>query len=171
MLIPTGLNIPHFDFQVDRNVVLFTLGVSLLPGLALGLLPAMYARRVNIIAGLGGTFRATGSRASKRTQRFLVIAETALSVALLIGASLMVQSFRNLQRLDQGFDPHNVLTFRVSTRGAKYRDNDQRQRFFKDIKDRLAVMPGRCVSRRGAVSSVLSAVRNDDACDRGAARA
>jgi len=141
LLIPTGLNIPHFEFQVDRNVVLFTLGVSLLPGLALGLLPALYARRVNIISGLGATFRATGSRTSKRTQKLLVIAETALSVALLIGASLMVQSFRNLQRLDQGFDPRNVLTFRVSTRGAKYRDNDARQRFYKDIKDRLATIP------------------------------
>src|SRR6185369_12346009 len=127
---------------VDRNVLLFTLGVSVLPGLVLGLLPAVYARRVNIIAGLAGTFRTTGSRGSKRTQKLLVIAETALSVALLIGASLMVQNFRNLQRLDHGFDPHDVLTFRVSTRGAKYRDNEGRQRFFKDIKDRLASIPG-----------------------------
>src|SRR5581483_3563727 len=89
-----------------------------------------------------GTARATGSPGSRRLQRFLVIAETALSLALLIGAGLMVQSFRNLQHLDQGFDPVNVLTFRVSTRGAAYKESDRRQRFFKEINDRLAAMPG-----------------------------
>jgi putative ABC transport system permease protein len=142
MLIPTGLNIPHFDFHVDRNVVLFTLAISLLPGIALGLIPALYARRVSIVSGLAGTGRVTGSPSSRRLQRFLVIAETALSLALLVGAGLMVQSFRNLQRLDQGFDPNNVLTFRVSTRGAAYADSERRQRFFKEIEDRLATIPG-----------------------------
>lgn len=142
LLIPTGLNIPHFDFHVDRDVVLFTLAVSLLPGILLGLIPALYARRVSIVSGLAGTGRATGSPGSRRLQRFLVVAETALSLALLAGAGLMVQSFRNLQRLDQGFDPNNVLTFRVSTRGAAYTDSERRQRFFKEIQDRLAAIPG-----------------------------
>ncbi|MFL6273965.1 MAG: ABC transporter permease [Blastocatellia bacterium] len=141
-LIPTGFNIPHFDFQIDRNVLLFTLLIALLPGLMLGLIPALYARRVNLVKGLTGTARATGSPGSRRLQRFLVIAETALSLALLIGAGLMVQSFRNLQRLDQGFDPTNVLTFRVSTRGAQYQESDRRQRFFKEVNDRLTAMPG-----------------------------
>jgi putative ABC transport system permease protein len=142
LLIPTGLNIPHFDFRVDGNVVLFTLLISLLPGLVLGLIPALYARRVNLVAGLTGTARATGSPGSRRLQRLLVIAETALSLALLIGAGLMVQSFRNLQHLDQGFEPANVLTFRVSTRGAEYKDSGRRLRFFKDLPDRLAQVPG-----------------------------
>ncbi|MEK6286962.1 MAG: ABC transporter permease [Acidobacteriota bacterium] len=142
MLIPTGLNIPHFDFRVDRNVILFTLAISVLPGIVLGLIPALYARRVSIVSGLAGTGRATGSPSSRRMQRFLVIAETALSLALLVGAGLMVQSFRNLQRLDQGFDSDNLLTFRVSTRGAAYKDSEQRQRFFKEIRDRFAAIPG-----------------------------
>jgi putative ABC transport system permease protein len=142
LLIPTGLNIPHFDFRVDSNVILFTLAISILPGVVLGLIPALYARRVSIVSGLAGTGRTTGSRGSRRLQRFLVIAETALSLALLVGAGLMVQSFRNLQRLDQGFDPDNLLTFRVSTRGAAYKDSAQRQRFFKEIKDRFATIPG-----------------------------
>lgn len=142
LLIPTGLNIPHFDFHVDCNVVLFVLAVSLLPGILLGLIPALYAQRVSIVSGLAGTGRATGSPGSRRLQRFLVVAETALSLALLVGAGLMVQSFRNLQRLDQGFDPNNVLTFRVSTRGAAYTDSERRQRFFKEIQDRLATIPG-----------------------------
>lgn len=142
LLIPTGLNIPKFDFHVDRNVVLFTLAVSLLPGILLGLVPALYARRISIVSGLAGTGRATGGPGSRRLQRFLVIAETALSLALLAGAGLMAQSFRNLQQLDQGFDPNNVLTFRVSTRGAAYTDSERRHRFFKEIKDRLSAMPG-----------------------------
>src|SRR6185295_17279313 len=61
---------------------------------------------------------------------------------LLVSAGLMAQSFRNLQRLDQGFNPDNVLTFRVSTRGAQYSDSQRRQRFFKEISDRLAAIPG-----------------------------
>ena len=141
-LVPTGFNIPHFDFQVDTNVVLFTLAISLLPALVLGLIPVLYARRVNLVAGLTGTARATGSPGSRRLQRLLVIAETALSLALLIGAGLMAQSFRNLQRLDQGFEPANVLTFRVSTRGADYKMSERRQRFFKEIHDRLENVPG-----------------------------
>jgi putative ABC transport system permease protein len=142
LLIPTDLNIPRFNFHVDLNVALFTLGVSLLSGVILGLIPALYARRVNLVAGLNGIGRSTGSPGSRRLQRFLVIAETALSLALLIGAGLMVQSFRNLERLDQGFEPSNVLTFRVSTRGTEYKDSERRQRFFKDISDRLATIPG-----------------------------
>ncbi|MFL6213821.1 MAG: ABC transporter permease [Blastocatellia bacterium] len=142
LLVPTGFNIPRFDFQVDANVVFFTLGISLLPALALGLIPALYARRVNLVTGLTGTARATGSHGSRRLQRLLVIAETALSLALLIGAGLMAQSFRNLQRLDQGFEPTNVLTFRVSTRGADYKTSERRQRFFKEIHDRLENVPG-----------------------------
>ena len=141
-LIPTGLNIPHFDFRVNPNVILFTLAIAVLPGIVLGLIPALYARRVSIVSGLAGTGRATGSPSSRRLQQLLVIAETALSLALLVGAGLMVQSFRNLQRLDQGFDPANLLTFRVSTRGAAYRDSEQRQRFFKEIQDRFAEIPG-----------------------------
>ena len=75
----------------------------LMAGVAmLGLIPALYARRVNLVTGLTGTARATGSPGSRRLQRLLVIAETALSLTLLIGAGLMAQSFRNLQRLDQG---------------------------------------------------------------------
>lgn len=142
LLIPAGLNIPHFDFQVDHNVVLFTLAISLLPGIVLGLIPALYASRVNLISGLTGTGRTTGGPRSRRLQRALVIAETALSLMLLIGAALMVQSFRNLQRLDQGFNPDRVLTFRVSTRGARYKDSDARQLFFKQIHDRLESIPG-----------------------------
>jgi putative ABC transport system permease protein len=142
LLIPTGLNIPNFDFHVDRNVVLFILAISLLPGIFLGLIPALYARRANIVSGLAGTGRATGSPSSRRMQRFLVIAETALSLALLVGAGLMLQSFRNLQRLDQGFDPNNVLTFRVSTRGPAYAESEPRRRFFKGINDRFATIPG-----------------------------
>jgi len=142
LLIPTGLGIPHFDFQVNGNVVLFTLLIALLPGLVLGLIPALYARRVNLVAGLTGTARATSSPGSRRLQRFLVIAETALALALLIGAGLMVQSFRNLQHLEQGFEPANILTFRVSTRGAEYQNSERRQRFFKEIHDRLARLPG-----------------------------
>ena len=142
LLIPTGLNIPHFDFHVDRNVLLFVLAVALLPGVLLGLIPALYAKRVSIVSGLAGTGRATGSPGSRRLQRFLVVAETALSLALLVGAGLMVQSFRNLQRLNQGFDPNNVLTFRVSTRGAEYTASDRRHRFFKEVHDRLAAIPG-----------------------------
>jgi putative ABC transport system permease protein len=142
LLIPTGLNIPRFNFQVDSYVILFTLAISLLPGIVLGLVPGFYARRINLVSGLTGTARATGGPGSRRLQKVLVIAEIALALALLISAGLMAQSFRNLQRLDQGFNPDNVLTFRVSTRGAEYRDSQRRQRFFKEINDRLATIPG-----------------------------
>jgi len=142
LLIPAGLNIPHFDFIVDSNVIVFTLAISIIAGVVLGLVPAIYARRVNLVSGLVGAGRTSGSFSSQRIQKVLVVGEIALSLSLLICAGLMVQSFRNLQRVDQGFDPANVLTFRVSTRGAEYKESQQRARFFKEVRDSLSTMPG-----------------------------
>jgi putative ABC transport system permease protein len=142
LLIPPGLNIPQFEFAIDRNVILFALAIAALPGLVLGLVPALYARRINLVSGLNASSRASGSRGNRRLQKALVVGEVALSMALLICAGLMVKSFRHLQSLDQGFDPKNVLTFRVSTRGAAYKENEQRQRFYKQVHDRLSNLPG-----------------------------
>jgi predicted permease len=72
-------------------------------------------------------------------------------MVLLVGAVLMLQSFRNLEGLDQGFDPRQSLTFRVSTRGAEYQSNERRLRFFKDLNDRFAAIPG--VTAVGAAQS------------------
>jgi putative ABC transport system permease protein len=150
LLIPSGLNIPSFEFRMDLNVILFTLGISFLPAVLLGLIPAVHAGS-QIVKGLGGMARSAGASGANRIQKVLVVAEAALSLTLLVGAALMLQSFRNLERLDQGFDSRQSLTFRVSTRGAEYQSNESRQRFFNELGDRFAAIPG--VTAVGAAQS------------------
>lgn len=150
-LIPAGLNIPQFEFQMDLNVAVFTLLISLLPAVLLGLVPAIHAGRAQIVKGLGGMTRSAGSASANRFQKMLVVGEAALSLALLVGAALMLQSFRNLEGLDQGFDPSQTLTFRVSTRGAEYQPNERKQRFFKELHDRFSAIPG--ITAVGAAQS------------------
>ncbi len=143
LLIPDGFNVPDAAFEIDLRVLLFTLGVAVLTGMLFGLLPASIALRSDLESDLGsGTQRTTAGGRNQRLRSLLVIAEVALSLVLLIAAGLMVRSFLRLEGLNPGFDARNVLTFRVSTRGEKYADPARRTRFYEEVAEELATIPG-----------------------------
>ncbi len=73
---------------------------------------------------------------------WLVVAELALAVVLLLGAGLLVRSFNKLMAVDLGFDRENVLTFRVSLPRSKYSKPAQTEAFYKDLLQRLNALPG-----------------------------
>src|SRR5580658_3247355 len=119
------------DLHFDTRVLAFTAAASLLTGLLFGLAPAFRVTRTTV-----GRLRTRLPLA-----KFLVVAQVALSLVLLIGAGLFVHSLWNLRNLDAGFRPEGVLTMQVKPDGRVY--NEMRRRaLWKDILDRASRIPG-----------------------------
>jgi predicted permease len=99
---------------LDVRVAAFTIVVSLACGILVGLAPGLQARSVDLNSALKETARGSDGRRSQRVRSALVVAELAMAVVLLVGASLMIRTVRNLIALDPGFVSDGVLTLRVS---------------------------------------------------------
>ncbi|MDQ3803685.1 MAG: ABC transporter permease [Acidobacteriota bacterium] len=145
LLVALGSDaIPRPDeIAVDARVLGFTLGVSLLTGIAFGLAPALAASRPDLNETLkeGGRSQTFG-RGRKRVRGVLVVSEVALSLLLLIGAGLLVKSFVRLRRVDPGFDPRHVLTMNAFLPGARYPEEWQHAAFFEKVLERVRALPG-----------------------------
>ena len=133
--------LPHGrDAPLDARVLLFVASLSILTAIAFSLVPALKATRTELSASLkqsahrGGGARSTLSRA-------LLALQVALSVALLTGAGLFLSTLRNLRSVDVGFDPTNILLFRLDPRLSGY-DEDRIPLFYDGVQDRLAALPG-----------------------------
>jgi len=128
--------------RIDSTVLLFTALVSMLTGVLFGLAPAGQASRLNFVESLkqGGQGLSEGLH-RRRGSGFLVVAEMALAVVLLIGAGLLINSFLRLQRVDPGFNPQNVLTFKMDLPYVRYSGLRQTQ-FFDRAIERLSHLPG-----------------------------
>ncbi|HEX5706320.1 MAG TPA: ABC transporter permease, partial [Pyrinomonadaceae bacterium] len=131
------------EIALDRNVLFFTLGVSVLTGLVFGIAPALQASRPDFSEALkeGGRGSAEGFR-SNRLRGLLVVTEVALSLVLLVGAGLLIRSFRSLQAVSPGFDARDALTAGVALSTTKYREEAQQAAFFERVMERVAALPG-----------------------------
>src|SRR4030095_5592818 len=128
---------------LDANVLLFSLLVILLTAFLAGLAPALTARRINLNEVLSeGSTKLAGGGSGKRFRSFLVVAEIAITLVLLIGSALILRSFLNLSRVDLGFDPHNVLTMQLRLAGSKYGAVEPRRDFYRRLIERLESEPG-----------------------------
>jgi putative ABC transport system permease protein len=127
--------------QPDLLVLGFNIGVSLLTGLLFGLAPAVSATRSDLVTALKNGSAAAVGAAGKRTRSFLVAAEIAITLVLLVGAGLLVRSFQTLQSVPSGFDPDQVLTVRISM-PARYRDVEKGVAFYNDALRRIRQLPG-----------------------------
>jgi putative ABC transport system permease protein len=129
------------DVSIDANVLLFTLAVSTLTGLAFGLVPALQVSRVDLTETLKeGTGKATGVQG--RSTRVLIVLEVALSLVLLVGAGLLLKSFVTLQQVKPGFDPNNLLALKISLPPTTYSRPEQKSRFFAQLLERVRSVPG-----------------------------
>jgi len=135
--LPAG--IPRLnEASVDVSVLVFTLGVSVVTGLLFGLAPALQASRLNLTEALKeGDRGSSGGRQPLRS--LLVIGEVALTLTLLVGAGLLIQSFRRVLQVDPGFDPQNLLTMQVSVNNT---DGHQVAAFFDQWQERVRRLPG-----------------------------
>ncbi|HKU72377.1 MAG TPA: ABC transporter permease [Pyrinomonadaceae bacterium] len=129
--------------SIDYNVLGFTLLVAVATGLIFGLAPAIQSIRFNQIETLkeGGRDAATGG-SGKRLRGLLVMAEVAISLVLLIGAGLLINSFLRLRNVDPGFNPDNLLTMKIVLPDSKYERMAQRSAFYSELTQRLQSIPG-----------------------------
>jgi putative ABC transport system permease protein len=138
-------------FDIDRRVLGATLVVSVMTGIIFGLVPALQASSPRLGETLKDNSRSTtGGVRSGRLRNVLVVTELVLSVVLLIGASLMIQSFVRMRTATLGFDPSRVLTFQMSLEGSRYATDTARAQFYEQVTERLAALPG--VERAGGIA-------------------
>src|SRR5690349_6478660 len=128
-------------FGIDLRVLGFTAGITLLTGLLFGTAPALQTSRVDLNDTLKEGGRGSGG-VRARARSLLVVAEIALSLVVLVGAGLMIQSFLRLKRVHIGLNAHNVLTASVALPRSKYKEGDQRAAFFKQLVERVSNLPG-----------------------------
>jgi putative ABC transport system permease protein len=148
------------EITVDVKVLVFTLLISLLTGLVFGLAPATQATNINLNETLkeGGRDSAAGSRGN-RIRGVLVVSEVALSLILLIGAGLLINSFLRLRRVDPGFHTDNLLTMSVTLPAQKYPDRARRSAFYAEMISRVEALPG---VRSAAVTSQIPLIKQGD---------
>jgi putative ABC transport system permease protein len=153
LLVTLPIDLPALaSATLDWRVVAFTAALSIGTGIVFGLVPALQAARVDFVEGLREGGRGTvGSRRAHRTRNTLVIVEVALAAILLIGASLLIQTFVRLLNVHTGFRADGVLTMEVSLPRTTY-PGRRPVEFFDRLVARLAAVPG--VEAAAAASSV-----------------
>ncbi|MFL6212372.1 MAG: ABC transporter permease [Blastocatellia bacterium] len=140
--MPQGFGAAGLSPQLDSRLLIFTFALSLLTGLVFGLAPALRATRLNLEATLreqGSSV--SGSRAQVRFRKGLVVSQVVLTTVLLVGAGLFARSLNNLNKLDLGLRPDQLIEFSIEPQLNGY--SPQRTiAFFDELHQRLAALPG-----------------------------
>jgi predicted permease len=133
----------YVRFTLDPTVLTFAVLLSLLTGLTFGAAPALRTSHVSLAEPLRDGTRSAGDNAARaRLRSALVVAEIALSLVLMVGAGLLVRSYRALLNTDLGFTERGSLTLRVSLPQATYGERARRQAFSDALHARLGALPG-----------------------------
>lgn len=141
--IPPNMVPYYIHWEINGRALAYTGGISALTGLIFGLAPALQIGRANLHEALKDGSRGAGTSGRKaRLRNGLVIAEVALALVLLVGASLFVRSFLNLQGANPGFDTAPLLTLRFYMAGEPYRDARLKTLRVDDIVGRIEALPG-----------------------------
>ena len=133
------------EISPDMRVLAFTAFVSIFTGVLFGFAPAWRVSRPDVVTALNETGRGSSETArGRRLRGGLVIAEMVLAFVLLVGAGLLIRSFWQLQKVELGFDPHNVMTASISLPDG---DNGpeipvRNANFYAQLMERAAAAPG-----------------------------
>ena len=137
---------------VSLPVLAFTLGLSVLTGIVFGLVPALEATRFDLHGSLKeGGKNIGGGTGGHRLRSLFVVTQVALALVLLVGAGLLLKSFRRLQAVDTGFNANNLLAMRVNLLQGKYQTEQKRIDFFKRAIEQMKAIPG--VEAVGAINT------------------
>lgn len=143
LLKRTAIGTPRIEeLTVDWRVLAFGLGVALATGLLFGLAPALTASRTPVVEALKEGGRDSAGFTKQRVRSGLVVVEAALSVALLVGAGLLLRSFWRVQQVDPGFNSERLLTMRVSAPASRYDSDAKAWTFYEQLIAGIRALPG-----------------------------
>jgi putative ABC transport system permease protein len=153
-LVPEGFASAVHDLNatsMDWRVFAFTLSLSIVTGIVFGLVPALMASKPNLVR----SFRDSGPRSLlgfglRSVKGWLVVAELALAMVLLLSAGLLVRSFNQRNSIDLGFTRQNVLSLRYDLPRSKYSTPAQAISFHNELLERVKAQPG--VDSAGIIS-------------------
>jgi predicted permease len=128
------------ESPLDWRVFAFVAGITMLTGIVFGIVPALRGTGVDVNSALKETSRGVVGGRSVLGKALLVV-QVAISLVLLVGAGLFLQTLSNLRRVDVGFNPDNLLLFRVNPALNRY-DEARMTRLYADLLERLNTVPG-----------------------------
>jgi putative ABC transport system permease protein len=135
--------VPRIDLVgVDRRVVLFATGLTVVTGLLFGLVPALRASNPDVVTALKQNARGSMLAPTVRLRSALVVIQVALALMLLVGATLMTRSLARLASVEPGFTPEQVLTMRVTLPAAKYPETARWIAFHEALATQVSSIPG-----------------------------
>lgn len=127
---------------LDGSVLAFTLALSVMTGILFGLIPAWQTSKINVSEALKSSNRSLAGGSHRRLRSLLVISEVALTLILLVGAGLMLQSFLRLRSANPGYDSRGVLTMRVALADKQYADPQKQVSFYEQTVQQARTLPG-----------------------------
>ena len=127
------------SLQLDTRILLFTVLLSIITGVVFGLVPALQSAKVDLNEALKQGTRVTSR---SRLRSALIVSEVALSLVLLVGAGLLIQTLFQLFNQYSVLQPEQVLTMRTVLPQSKYKEAQQRQAFYEQVLDRVEHLPG-----------------------------
>lgn len=137
------IDVPSFiRIKIDGNVMLFTLLISVVTGLAFSALPAIQISRSGVNEALKEGGRIAASSGRHRARASIVVSELAVALVLLISAGLLIKSFARIQSSSPGFNPQNVITMGVSLPPAKYKTDTEKTEFYRKALEHIETAPG-----------------------------
>ncbi|MEO6965717.1 MAG: ABC transporter permease [Acidobacteriaceae bacterium] len=143
-MIQARPDIPRVDsIHIDGIAVLFAVGLMLVCGFLAGLVPALSSSGKHILQALQESSRSTsGGRSGVRLRRMLLSLQIGLTVVLLIGAGLLLKSYRHLRSVDLGCATNDVLTMRINLPRGTYKTGTQMTAFYERLLERVRSLPG-----------------------------
>jgi predicted permease len=142
-LVPPGTIPDESEVVINLPVLAFTLAASILTALLFGLAPAYHACAGNLSEPLKQAARSVGgSLRQKLLRHAMVVGEVALSLMLLVGASLMIRTLIAMQSVDLGFQPERILTMRIPLSEQRYPEAARRNAFFQELVASVKNVPG-----------------------------
>lgn len=142
-MVPPNTIPDEAKIAMNLPVLLFSLGVSAVAAVVFGLAPALHLSGRDILTPLKESGRGVSGGAGQKVMRgILVVAEVALSLMLLVGASLMVRTLLSVQAMSPGFHPERIQTLRIPFSGQRYSEAARRNQFVKDLIERAGSLPG-----------------------------
>jgi predicted permease len=174
--------LPNAEYaRLDRGALTLALAVSFVMGLVFGLAPAFYTVQGDLARGIReGSLQAGANRHERWTRAVLVVSQVALAMIVLAGAGLMVRTYRELLRLDVGYNPHHALTAQLVLPMDKYATPEKIAAFYRELIAKLraangiegaAVATGRPMMDRVTDVSTQDFFLPGQARDRGSANA